>query len=168
MQERRNSIANALELHLSCTNPSMCYDLLKKANSFEYHRHGNQKIYLSGIGLCPIQFVRDSTSPTIKLLGESIYVIILMFFDQLQKANNFDYYHHGNQNECFSPSTGCHIQYVKYGTPLPIKLFIRVPTFGHPLGCQPSGASMKGVVLSQKMFCWVLREKLTTVVLNLF
>ena len=25
MQERRNSIANALELHLSCTNPSICH-----------------------------------------------------------------------------------------------------------------------------------------------
>ena len=25
MQERRNSIANALELHLSCSNPSNCY-----------------------------------------------------------------------------------------------------------------------------------------------
>ena len=24
MQERLNSIANALELHLSCTNPSIC------------------------------------------------------------------------------------------------------------------------------------------------
>ena len=26
MQERRNSIANALELRLSCTNPSICRD----------------------------------------------------------------------------------------------------------------------------------------------
>ena len=25
MQERRNSIANALELRLSCTNPSICF-----------------------------------------------------------------------------------------------------------------------------------------------
>ena len=26
MQERRNSIANALELHLSCINPSICFE----------------------------------------------------------------------------------------------------------------------------------------------
>ena len=26
MQERRNSIADTLELRLSCTNPSLCYD----------------------------------------------------------------------------------------------------------------------------------------------
>ena len=29
MQERRNSIANALELRLSCTNPSICESQLK-------------------------------------------------------------------------------------------------------------------------------------------
>ena len=38
MQERRNSIANALELRVSCTNPSICihnfYSL--PLNSFEY------------------------------------------------------------------------------------------------------------------------------------
>ena len=30
VQERRNSIANALELRLSCTNPSMCGGLTLK------------------------------------------------------------------------------------------------------------------------------------------
>ena len=32
MQERRNSIANALELHLSCANPSI-YDIVHKVHS---------------------------------------------------------------------------------------------------------------------------------------
>ena len=29
MQERRNSIANALELHLSCTNPLICFHMMQ-------------------------------------------------------------------------------------------------------------------------------------------
>ena len=55
VQERRNSIANALELPLSCTNPSiLCFDFVSVAGTCHHHHHchhpssywSNQCIYI--------------------------------------------------------------------------------------------------------------------------
>ena len=40
VQERRNSIANALELRLSCTNPSKWFNPLRLSDAFVYYGAG--------------------------------------------------------------------------------------------------------------------------------
>ena len=37
MQERRNSIANALKLRLSCTNPSICRAIFQRGGDHDVH-----------------------------------------------------------------------------------------------------------------------------------
>ena len=52
VQERRNSIANALELHLSCTNPSIEDVILKiniKDKNYLHRRHFQMHSFLMKI-----------------------------------------------------------------------------------------------------------------------
>ena len=45
VQVRRNSIAIAVELHLSCTNPSICFSLERNDSHFEDNSHKSHFIW---------------------------------------------------------------------------------------------------------------------------
>ena len=67
MQERRNSIANALELRLSCTNPTIRY------NGSQYLAITYQSQWqMGGYNISILLF--DTPYPVINLTGASIHI----------------------------------------------------------------------------------------------
>ena len=73
MQERRNSIANALELRRSCTNPSTCACVYMLCAMWQIYTLPfsvidvtmlpNQHIYQASRGQCYIEFLADTPKP---------------------------------------------------------------------------------------------------------